>query len=93
MTITTSQLISEIKKVKSQHGRYTEYKYTTDIDNCNPGMICINLNFYNAETNEYLDCIEFGCFEYSTEDEDISANKKAVKAEIKLKKFVAEILE
>lgn len=89
--MTKAQLAKEIKSLKSNYSKYTQYKITTDLDGCNPNIIYINLNFYDAETDEYLDDIEYDCFEYTTDDDYLTALAKAEKAYLKLEALGKEL--
>lgn len=96
--MTNAKLMKEIQAVKAQHGRYTEYAYTTDIDDCNDHITTVNLNFYKAELtedgkHEYVACIEYADFFWENDEEEQKALAKAEKAEAKLKKFIEENLK
>jgi hypothetical protein len=89
--MTKSQLTKAIKELKSKQSKYMKYNITTDLDSCNDGVIFINLNYYDIDNDEYIDAIEYKCWEYETDEEYEIALSKAEKAYSKLVELCKEL--
>ena len=89
--MTKSQLAKAIKELKSKQSKYTKYKIISGLDDCNHGVVFIDLSYYDIETDEYLDSIEYKFWEYETDEEYTIALEKAEKAYIKLVELCKEL--